>query len=300
METPHSAEYFGEQRDFWWHHDFLELMARRWALPQAPRMLDVGSGVGHWGRSMLSLVSDRATLVGVDREPRWVEEATRRAAQLGLSNRVSYRQSTAEVLPFEDASFDVVTCQTLLIHLRDPEAVLAGMRRVLKPGGLLIVAEPSNLSNAMLPGKTRFDAPVEEVLTHVKFQLMCERGKQALGEGHNSIGELVPGMFIRLGLQDIAVFQSDQAHATLPPYGSPAQRAQRAQLLEFDEREFWIWSREETHRYFVAGGGDEAEFERCWAVVRAATRRVANALRAGTEELVGSGAFFLVSGRRER
>lgn len=36
-DTPHSAEYFGEQRDFWWNHDFLQLMARRWNLPPAPR-----------------------------------------------------------------------------------------------------------------------------------------------------------------------------------------------------------------------------------------------------------------------
>jgi SAM-dependent methyltransferase len=83
-DTPHSAEYFGEQRDFWWNRDFLELMARRWGLPEAPRMLDVGCGVGHWGRLMLSLVSPRASLVGLDREPKWIEEATRIATQRAL------------------------------------------------------------------------------------------------------------------------------------------------------------------------------------------------------------------------
>ena len=84
-DTPHSAEYFGEQRDFWWNLDFLQLMARRWLLPEAPRMLDVGCGIGHWGRLMLSLVSDRATLVGLDREAKWVAEAAARAAKRGLS-----------------------------------------------------------------------------------------------------------------------------------------------------------------------------------------------------------------------
>ncbi|MDP1824664.1 MAG: class I SAM-dependent methyltransferase [Archangium sp.] len=295
-DTPHSAEYFGEQRDFWWNHDFLELMARRWGLPEAPRILDVGCGVGHWGRLMLSLVSARATLVGIDREPKWVEEAARIAALQGLP--AQYQQGDAAALPFEDESFDVVTCQTVLIHLRDPEAALAGMRRVLKRGGLLIVAEPQNLSGSLMLGKTRFASPAEEVLAHVRMQLLCERGKQALGEGHNSIGELVPGMFARLGLTGVAVYQSDMASPFLPPYASPAEAAQKQQLLDWADRDFWYWDREDTQRWFLAGGGSAEEFERNWAVVRATSQRVAAAIRAGTEESVQAGAFFLISGRR--
>lgn len=295
-DTPHSAEYFGEQRDFWWNRDFLELMARRWGLPEAPRILDVGCGVGHWGRLMLSLVSARASLVGLDREPKWVDEATRIATQRALP--AQYQQGDAAALPFEDESFDVVTCQTVLIHVGDPEAVLRGMRRVLKPGGLLIVAEPQNLCGSLLLGKTRFDSPAEEILLSVRMNLLCERGKQALGEGHNSIGELVPGMFQRLGLTDLAVYQSDMASPFLPPYASPAQAAQKQQLLDWADRDFWYWDREDTQRWFVAGGGSAEEFERSWAVVRATSQRVAAAVRAGTEESVGAGAFFLVSGRR--
>lgn len=295
-DTPHSAEYLGGHRDFWWNRDFLELMARRWGLAEAPRILDVGCGVGHWGRLMLSLVSPRATLVGLDREPKWVEEATRIAAKRGLPAR--YQHGDATALPFEDASFDVVTCQTVLIHLRDPEAALGDMRRVLKPGGLLIVAEPQNLSGSMMLGRTRFDSPADEVLLHVRLQLLCERGKQALGEGHNSIGELVPGMFARLGLTDLAVYQSDMAAPFLPPYATPAQAALKEQLLDWAERDFWHWDREDTRRWFLAGGGSAEEFDHDWAVVQATSRRVAAAVRAGTEESVGAGAFFLVSGRR--
>jgi hypothetical protein len=39
---PHSAEYFGESRDFWWNQDFLELMAKRLQLAQVESVLDVG------------------------------------------------------------------------------------------------------------------------------------------------------------------------------------------------------------------------------------------------------------------
>ena len=47
---PHSAEYFGEYRDFWWNSDFLKLMANRLQLDQAKTVLDVGCGIGHWGQ----------------------------------------------------------------------------------------------------------------------------------------------------------------------------------------------------------------------------------------------------------
>jgi len=298
-DLPHSAEYFGEQRDYWWHHDFLRLMAKRWVLPDAPRMLDVGCGVGHWGRLMLSLVSQRASLVAVDREARWVSEATRRATELGLGDRVKYQQGDATALDFEPGSFDVVTCQTVLIHLKDPERVLAKWRELLRPGGLLIVAEPQNAANQLLLGKTRFHSPVKEVVDLAGFQLTCERGKEALGEGNNSIGELVPGMFARLGLSSIQVYQNDQASPLIPPYAGPAQQAQRAQSLDWDEREFWVWSREETHTYFLAGGGTEPEFERLWTLARETSRRVATAIRAGTEEQTGAGFFFLISGRKQ-
>src|SRR4051812_44702072 len=40
----------GDWRDTWWNADFLDLMARRWGLSSALRVLDVGCGVGHWGR----------------------------------------------------------------------------------------------------------------------------------------------------------------------------------------------------------------------------------------------------------
>jgi cyclopropane fatty-acyl-phospholipid synthase-like methyltransferase len=43
----HSAEYFGETRDYWWNLDFLELMGRRLSLDRVQDVLDVGCGIGH-------------------------------------------------------------------------------------------------------------------------------------------------------------------------------------------------------------------------------------------------------------
>jgi trans-aconitate methyltransferase len=75
QNQPHSAEYLGEQRDFWWNRDFLDLMAARWRLNEASSLADIGCGLGHWSRLLYSYLRPPARLVGVDREPRWVAEA---------------------------------------------------------------------------------------------------------------------------------------------------------------------------------------------------------------------------------
>ena len=69
------------------------------------------------------------------------------------------------------------------------------MLRVLKPGGLLAVAEPNNLASSLLFNSVTFDYSIERICDRVRFQLLCERGKAALGEGNNSIGDLLAGYF---------------------------------------------------------------------------------------------------------
>jgi hypothetical protein len=54
---PHSAAYFIEQRDFWFHDDWLALLARRLRLADVRRALDVGSGQGHWTMLLAPLLA---------------------------------------------------------------------------------------------------------------------------------------------------------------------------------------------------------------------------------------------------
>ncbi|MCZ7684227.1 MAG: class I SAM-dependent methyltransferase [Sandaracinaceae bacterium] len=126
----------GGWRDLFWNADFLDLVARRLRLAEVKDALDVGCGAGHWGRALLPHLPASARLVGVDREEAFLALA-REAAD---PRRTEYRVGTAEALPFDDASFDLVTCQTLLIHVRDPAVAIAEMKRVLRPGGVLLAA----------------------------------------------------------------------------------------------------------------------------------------------------------------
>jgi ubiquinone/menaquinone biosynthesis C-methylase UbiE len=62
----HSAEFFGPDRDFWWNHDHLELVASRLGLEAVRSVLDVGCGVGHWGRLLASVLPSEATTAGAN------------------------------------------------------------------------------------------------------------------------------------------------------------------------------------------------------------------------------------------
>lgn len=297
-EAGHSADYFGDTRDHWWNRDYLALLGQRWGLSGVRDALDVGCGVGHWGMLLGEQLPPDARVTGVDREAVWVEKATGRALARGLAGRYRYVQGTAEALPFGDDSFDLVTCQTVLIHVPDPAAVLAEMVRVARPGGVIAVCEPNNLAHAVMADATTFAGPVDELVAMVGFQMVCERGKVALGEGNNSIGQLLPAMFAERGLVDLRVSMNDRAVPLVPPYREPWERAMLEEMMDFAEREHGLWSHDETRRFYLAGGGGEEDFARGWGLALRLVRRAADEVRAGTYRLAGGVVGYCVSGRK--
>ena len=295
-DAPHSAAYFGEFRDYWWNKDHLRLCVERIGLRDVRTVLDVGSGQGHWGRLLAPLLHPEITLTGIDREPEWVAEATRRAREAGLDHRFRYLEGDATALPFEDDSFDLVTCQTVLIHLADPAAAIREMARVARPGGVLLASEPNNRSLTLIHTNVTADAPVEEVVDLVRFYVTCERGKVALGLGNSSLGDVLPGILTAAGLTDVQVFLSDKPSTLVPPYATEEQQTLRDQIID-DSDEPFGWSADEARRYWLAGGGAAEEFEAAWERRCAEARALARAAEAGTLHEAGGHVLYLVAGR---
>jgi len=294
----HSAEYFGDTRDYWWNRDYIELIGRRFGFDRVRDVLDVGCGVGHWAQLLASALPADAQFTGVDRDPLWISKATERAAAQRMSDRFQYRVSDAQRLPFSDASFDLVTCQTVLIHVANPGAVIAEMTRVTRPGGLVLAVEPNNVATSLVLNTITFNDPVEDILAGVRLQLICERGKAALGEGNNSVGDVVPGLFVAAGLTDVAVYLNDKTNAFLPPYDTPEQRALLEERQDFEARDFWIWDRDDTLRYFLAGGGVADQFDALWTSANAGVERFEKAVADRTYVHAGAALNYLVAGRK--
>ncbi|HEV7267385.1 MAG TPA: metalloregulator ArsR/SmtB family transcription factor [Falsiroseomonas sp.] len=106
--------------------------------PRLGALLDIGTGTGR----LLELVAPRAERVlGVDMSRDMLALARARLAERGLADRVAVRQADMYRLPFADAGFDAVALQMVLHYAEDPPAALAEAARVLKPGGVLLVAD---------------------------------------------------------------------------------------------------------------------------------------------------------------
>ena len=103
--------------------------------------MDIGSGTG--GVDVV-LVREHhaATVVGIDVQAEQVDIATRRADDLGLSERITYRVVEPEShLPFPGDSFDVVFSKDSIVHVRAKAALYSEALRVLRPGGRLLASD---------------------------------------------------------------------------------------------------------------------------------------------------------------
>ncbi len=298
QQNLHSQDYMNEQRNFWWNVDFLELMAKRWQFSKVRSVLDVGCGLGHWGQLLANVLPSDCQFTGVDRDVEWTVRAKERVRQKGLGDRFSYHPGHAEALPFPDETFDLVTCQTVLMHLKDPRRAISEFKRVLKPGGLIVVAEPNNRTSQLILDIISVEYSIENVLQALRFYLTCELGKNALGEGLNSIGCLVPGMFAESGLSGIEVYQSDKASALIPPYETTEQKVNAAQMMDYLDKGILTWDAEETRRYFLAGGGEAETFERIWEQQLSAGAEVLESIRQRRYHTAGGRVFYLVCGRK--
>ena len=99
------------------------------------RVLDVGCGPGNISVGLAQSV-DPGTLYGIDRDESQVDLARSIAASL-LQENATFQVGEATSLPFEDDFFDVAHCHDVLMHIPDTQAVLAEVKRVLKPGGVI-------------------------------------------------------------------------------------------------------------------------------------------------------------------
>jgi broad specificity phosphatase PhoE/ubiquinone/menaquinone biosynthesis C-methylase UbiE len=107
------------------------------------RLLDMGTGTGAVALAFAPHVAD---VIAVDVSPAMLERAERARLARKLA-KVYFRWTEATQLPFEPASFDLVTSHNLLQYIADPAALLAGFRRVLTSGGRLVLDEVAGDAN---------------------------------------------------------------------------------------------------------------------------------------------------------
>lgn len=99
------------------------------------RVLEIAVGTG----LNLAHYESEATITGIDLSPEMLALAKEYAAELG--RECDLREGDAAHLPFPDASFDTVVCALSLCSIPDPERAISEMRRVLVPGGQMLLLD---------------------------------------------------------------------------------------------------------------------------------------------------------------
>jgi ubiquinone/menaquinone biosynthesis C-methylase UbiE len=109
------------------------------SLSPGQTVVDVGCGPGTDLARMAELVGDDGLVVGFDADPVMVSQAGARAA--GHAN-IRVHVADAHALPLKDSSVDRVRAERVVQHLSRPSHAFAELHRVLRPGGVLAVADP--------------------------------------------------------------------------------------------------------------------------------------------------------------
>ncbi len=166
-------------------------------------VLDLGCGPGNFAVGLAKAVHP-GEMHGIDMEASQIDIA-RAAAEAGGHDNARFHVGNALELPFDDGRFDVVHCHAVIMHIPQTEAVLAEIRRVLKPGGIVACRE--------MIGDSSFAEPDFGNLAHAwrTFERLL-----AANGGHPQMGKELRNRLHEAGFVDIESGASFEVFATPP------------------------------------------------------------------------------------
>ena len=140
------------------------------------QVLDVAIGTADLTLELLR--QERAEqITGIDLSRNMMAIGEQKVAKKGYASRVRFNYGSAQQMPYADASFDAVTCAYGVRNFADMDEGLREMRRVLKPGGRLMVLEFSYPTNPLI--RWGYDLYFTHILPWVGKLLSRDKGAYA-------------------------------------------------------------------------------------------------------------------------
>ena len=190
IET-HERDYFEQIAPTWddyvasaYEVELQERLTRLLPWRQEMTVLDVGTGTGYLAGMMAPLVGE---VIGVDCAPAMLTRAGEKMVQAGYQH-VSFREGMAERLPLATGSVDVAMCHMLLHHVVSPRTVLAELRRVVRPGGYVVIIDAHTHTHHWTPqafGDLHYGTDLKKLQKHLKALRMNMLQVEDAGVSHS-------------------------------------------------------------------------------------------------------------------
>ncbi|MEU2184848.1 methyltransferase domain-containing protein [Streptomyces thermolilacinus] len=161
--------------------------------PAGSRVLELGCGVGAQTVHLLRS-SPGAHIVAVDQSEESLAQARTHVAGIAPEAQVEWHHADVFDLPFADAEFDHAFVCFVLEHLTDPQRALAGLRRVLRPGGTITLIEGDHGSVVFHPDSAYAQAVID-----------CQIRLQAAAGGNALLGRQLQPLLARAGYDSVEV-----------------------------------------------------------------------------------------------
>jgi SAM-dependent methyltransferase len=242
-----------------------ELLHDGTSYPAGSRVLEAGCGVG--GQTLhLVTGSPAAHIVAIDISAESLARARARVTAQAPQVAVQWHRADLLDLPFADAAFDHLFVCFVLEHLADPAAALAGLRRVLRPGGTITVIEGDHGSAFFHPGSQHAQAVID-----------CQIRLQSAVGGDALLGRQVQPLLTAAGFRDVearplticadqtrpALVDGFTRHTFIAMMQSVREDALAAGLIS---RAGWDRGIADLHRTAAAGGTFHYTFVKAVAV----------------------------------
>jgi SAM-dependent methyltransferase len=186
--SEHEARRLGDQAD-----TLAALLHAGTAYPAGSRVLEVGCGVGAQTVHLLA-ASPGAHIVAVDVSDDSLVQARARVAADAPAAVVEWYRADLHELPFAADTFDHLFVCFVLEHLPEPRQALAGLRRVLRPGGTITVIEGDHGSAFFHPDSAYAHAAID-----------CQIRLQSADGGNALIGRQLQPLLTGAGYHDVMV-----------------------------------------------------------------------------------------------
>lgn len=302
--TDWSEERFREmlvyQRKFMWHEDTIDKLAIWLGLAHGMTVADLGCGLGYLGYTYWPYFGKGGHYVGIDQSLTLLADAQKGSEKWADGGEASFMSGDAYHIPLEDNAVDIIMCQAVLMHLKNPQEAVREMARVVRPGGTVMCHEPDNLTAMM--AKRFMSLPefsTDDLLLSFKVALLCNKGRLSLGKGDANIGVQVLHLMRLEGLTDLDARLNDRVWFLEPPYKGEEQQHRlkiaRKNMLDEEHADFWYKRGKEE---FLAGGGDEEEYDRYVELGKNLIPVAQQQFDAGEFYSFGSNDMYIVKGRK--